>query len=112
MRNLHYEIQHAKICIMSYEPTRQDIDNLHRAIGRVASESANTEQILRATLRGYASFDEAISVIFEGQSLDWLTNSIMAIFKVSFDALAERNPEYISAKRDFEEINSALANLR
>jgi len=94
---------------MTSESTRQ---NLYRAIGRVASESANTEQILRAALRSYSIIDEATNVIFEGQSFDWLANSIKAIFKVAFDALAEGTNEYVSAKQDFDVINDTLASLR
>lgn len=97
---------------MPYEPTDQDINNLYRAIGRVASESANTEKILRETLRSYASMDEALGVVFEGQSLDWLTNSIVAIFKVSLEALAEGNAEYQAAIRDLEAIRDEFAKLR
>jgi hypothetical protein len=76
---------------MVSESTEQD---LYRAIGRVASESANTEQVLRVTLRSY-SLDEAIGVVFEGQSFDWLADSIRAIFKVAFAVLAEGSVEYL-----------------
>ena len=93
---------------MVSESTEQD---LYRAIGRVASESANTEQVLRATLRSY-SLDEAIGVVFEGQSFDWLADSIRAIFKVASAVLAEGSAEYISAEHNFEEINNALMRMR
>jgi hypothetical protein len=93
---------------MVSECTEQD---LYRAIGRVASESANTEQVLRATLRSY-SLDEAIGVVFEGQSFDWLADSIRAIFKVAFAVLAEGSAEYISAEQNFEVINNALMRMR
>jgi hypothetical protein len=94
---------------MASESTERD---LYHAIGRVASESANTEQVLRAVLRSYSTLDEAIGVIFEGQSFDWLADSIRAIFKVAFDALAEASAEYVSAKRNFEVINDALVSVR
>lgn len=85
---------------------------LYCAIGRVASESANTEQILRTALRGYAALDEAIGIIFEGQSFEWPADSIRAIFKVAFDVLLEDSAEYTLAKRNFDIINDALVKMR
>jgi hypothetical protein len=85
--------------------------DLYCAIGRVASESANTEEILRSALRGY-SMDDAITVVFEGQSFDQLADSIRAIFKFALDALLESHPEYILAQRNFETVNNALVSMR
>ena len=94
---------------MTSESTKRDH---YRAIGRVASESANTEQILRTALRSYSALDEAIGVIFEGQSFDWLADSIRAIFKVAFDALREGSADYVLAKQNFDLINDALVSVR
>lgn len=53
-----------------------------------------------------------ITSIFEGQTFDWLIESIRAVFKVAFDALAEGSREYSKAKQDFNLVNDAFANLR
>lgn len=85
--------------------------DLYCAIGRVASESANTEEVLRSALKSY-SYDEAVTVIFEGQSFDQLADSIRAIFKVAFDALLEANPDYTLAQGKFDTVNNALGSMR
>jgi len=86
--------------------------NLYCSIGRVACESANTEQILRATLRGYSVVDEAYTVIYEGQSYEWLAECIRTIFKAAFDVLLENHPEYRMAKTNYDAVNGALIDIR
>lgn len=86
--------------------------DLYCSIGRVACESANTEEILRTTLKEYLFTEEAIHVIFEGQSYDWLTDTIRAVFKAAFDVLLETHTQFDSHKRNFEAVNKAFIDMR
>ncbi|WP_143736795.1 hypothetical protein [Microbispora sp. GKU 823] len=65
--------------------------DLYAAIGRVASESANIEATLRWIFCAYVraesdySDGENLTVLFEGQSWEWLANNLSIVLKVRME---------------------------
>ncbi|MGC4792208.1 hypothetical protein ACLQ22_30845 [Micromonospora sp. DT178] len=59
-------------------PHAELVEGLYRAIGRVVSESAKLERVLRNTLSELEYTDRLI-ILFEGQSWEWLAQSVKVV---------------------------------
>lgn len=61
--------------------------DLYRAIGRVASESARMDELLRELIGDVSGVDELLWVLLQGQSSEWLSETCKSI-------LPQRDPYF------------------
>ncbi|MFX0579449.1 hypothetical protein [Nocardia nepalensis] len=90
-------------------------DDLFAAIGRVAAASARLEEAIRDIAIDHA--DTGLghgSVIFEGQSMDWLISNGVAVIdsELSVPSLVEREPETYSALLELRELTKSASALK
>ncbi|MGW4718401.1 hypothetical protein [Nocardia sp. NPDC004260] len=90
-------------------------DDLFAAIGRVAAASARLEEVLRdiAIEHADAGFGHG-SVIFEGQSMDWLISNGVAVMdsELSVPGRMTHEPETYSALLELRECTKGASTLK
>ena len=62
-------------------PVFVEDDDLYRAIGRVASESARMDELLRELIGDVSGFDEILWVLLQGQNSEWLSEACKSVLR-------------------------------